>query len=74
MSRSTSPLGRPLTVVEPAEVSAHATVVHFDQLSDAGQEWVIERVDGRAGGRPLPAELSSGDVVVFTDYLRVTEQ
>jgi hypothetical protein len=73
MSRSTSPLGRSLTVVEPAALPAHATVVHFDQLSDSGQEWVIGRADGRADGRPLPEELSPGDVVVFTDYLRVTE-
>jgi len=72
-----SPLG-----LEPArgpseDLPDDSRVRHFDQLSDAAQDLVVARTGPGAtdGGARPPREdvaLRPGDVVVFTDYVRVT--
>jgi hypothetical protein len=63
----------PLPVAVPAEtVSESARVRHFDELDETAQESLAGAVDGPSSPRTtsLPG-LSSGDVVVFTDYYRI---
>jgi hypothetical protein len=59
-------------VSEAKAVPETARVRHFDELDDAAQEYLY---DVTTGGSPRdPSTLSGlqeGDVVVFTEYLRV---
>ncbi|MFC6725941.1 hypothetical protein ACFQE1_16530 [Halobium palmae] len=75
MSQTTTPTACTMTAVPATEVPPEARVVHFDQLGDAAKDRILSR--DRGGEVTLgstPAELDSGDVVVFTEYLRVTER
>lgn len=59
------------TVSATSEVPAGSTVRHFDELSEVAQEYLIDVTsDGSVPG-PLPTDLDSGDVVVYTDYFLV---
>jgi hypothetical protein len=62
--------------VSSADV-AEGRVRHFDQLTDADREYVAAAAEPGVtdGGRP-PGEvsLSPGDVVVYTDYVRVSDR
>ncbi|MFB6304317.1 MAG: hypothetical protein ABEH47_04060 [Haloferacaceae archaeon] len=61
-----------VTEAEPGCVSADQRVRHYDELDDETQAYIESVARGHAtdGGSPDPS-LSSGDVVVFTDYYRV---
>ncbi|SEO65427.1 hypothetical protein SAMN04487948_1047 [Halogranum amylolyticum] len=69
MSRSASPAVQSLSRVEHVHPSAQ--VRHFDQLSEPAQEYVLAWADDEVVPKAVPDDLQSGDIVVFTDYLRV---
>ncbi|WP_439027305.1 hypothetical protein [Haloarchaeobius sp. DT45] len=61
-----------LTAVE--SVPADATVRHVDQLSEDAFDQMIQLVDDDGPGtlQGLPAaDFADGEIIVFTDYLRV---
>lgn len=64
--------GRPVTVRPVESVAPTATVRHVDQLETAALEEFLALL---GGDRPMTAadtSLSVGDVIVFTDYYRVS--
>jgi len=53
-------------------VPADATAVHVDQLAERTYQRIVRATDGEAVEvEASTTRLSAGDVVVFTDYLRV---
>lgn len=65
-------LGRPLTVRRVESVDATATVRHVDQLDADELDAFVGLVEN---DRPTVAgdvSLEEGEVIVFTDYYRVT--
>lgn len=52
-------------------VPGDASVVHVDQLDDATFDDVHRATTDAAGELPPTSTLSAGDIVVYTDYLRV---
>ena len=63
----TSPAVVPITDVPPG-----ARVRHFDELSDRTQHALATAVQsGRLDIDPASTRLSRGDVVVFTEYVRI---
>lgn len=66
-----------LDVGVPPEDAADGRVRHIDQLTDADREFVAAAAGPCAtdGGRaPGELSLSPGDVVVYTDYVRVADR
>ncbi|WP_267640601.1 hypothetical protein [Haloarchaeobius amylolyticus] len=63
-----------LRLTEVESVPADATVRHVDQLSEDAYDQVIQLVDddgpNALQGPPAP-DLADGEIIVFTDYLRV---
>lgn len=70
MSQSVSPAE--LTLAQTDVVQPGATVRHFDQLSEDAQDYVATWVRDRTVPGVAPEDLHSCDVVVFTEYLRVS--
>ncbi|MCT9097691.1 hypothetical protein [Haloarchaeobius sp. HME9146] len=63
-----------LRLTEVESVPADASVRHVDQLSEDAFDQVIQLVDddGPNTFQGLPAaDLADGEIIVFTDYLRV---
>ncbi|MFB6122429.1 MAG: hypothetical protein ABEJ78_03100 [Haloferacaceae archaeon] len=61
---------RELRVSRTTDVSTDARVRHFDELDDDSQQYLAAVENGETP-TVVPAGLTSGDVVVFTDYYRV---
>jgi hypothetical protein len=61
---------RELRVSRTAAVSNDARVRHFDELDDVAQQYLAAVATGTTPTEQ-PADLTSGDVVVYTDYYRV---
>lgn len=70
MSQSVSPAE--LTLSQTDDVHPGATVRHFDQLSEEAQDYVATWVRDRTTPGVAPEDLRTCDVVVFTEYLRVS--
>lgn len=70
MSQSVSPAE--LTLSQTDVVQAGATVRHFDQLSEEAQDYVATWVHDRTVPPVAPEDLRACDVVVFTEYVRVS--
>ena len=61
---------RELRVSRTSAVPTDARVRHFDELDDVAQQYLVAVANGTTPTE-RPTDLSSGDVVVFTEYYRV---
>ncbi|MFB6161293.1 MAG: hypothetical protein ABEJ61_08985 [Haloferacaceae archaeon] len=65
------PSSTDLSVTDPGSLSADARVRHVDELDERAQAFLdAARAEGTTPDDP-PADLTPGDVVVFTEYYRV---
>jgi hypothetical protein len=63
-----------MTVRQTTDVSPGETVRHFDELSDRAQTRFLRLVNRGPVEAPDATGLRDVDVVVFTDYYRVTRR
>ncbi|QOS12491.1 uncharacterized protein HfgLR_11770 [Haloferax gibbonsii] len=71
-SPSSPAVTAPPTVVPVTDVPPGARVHHFDELSERTQHALATASPaGRLDIDPTTSRLSRGDIVVFTDYVRV---
>lgn len=71
MSQTIVSVERSLSRVDADSVRSTADVRHFDQLSEAAQNYIAMWARNGTVATPIPDDLEAGDAIVFTDYVVV---